>query len=73
MCQHNHKTCKQLKWGTSENTLRVNREIVSKSSSNVDLWYCSDCDRELMYDWHIGRYVPLQLSEQDGYLVYKVK
>lgn len=73
MCRHKHKTCKQLKWGTSENIVRSKGKVISKSYANIDLWYCLDCNRELIYDWHIGKYVSLQLSEKDGYSIYRVK
>lgn len=51
--QHNNHSVqmKKAKWRKLYSREKQNGEVVAKSSSDIDLWYCNDCDMFYQHTW----------------------
>lgn len=45
-CDHENRTIKKLRYYVAVHTHKN-----YKSTSNVDLWHCNDCDSDFCVDW----------------------
>lgn len=54
MCNHQHKVCKNLKWGNSYGAIKrlTDDAAITKYNADVALYFCNDCSRYMYYDWH---------------------
>ncbi len=55
-CQHEHKYCKKLGWGKSFMRIIFGNGTEEHRHAMIDLWFCTDCESNLIFNWSIGRY-----------------